>query len=67
MNWTNEKPKQEGWYWYRTDSHTRDHCASVEHGIDGKLHARIMCADFIVDNLNGEWSNTLIPMPEETT
>jgi hypothetical protein len=64
MRWTNIKPTQEGWYWYRTVSRLGNHCAKIEFDENNKLHARIMCADYFIDNLDGEWAGP-IPEPEE--
>jgi hypothetical protein len=67
MVWTTEKPKQEGWYWYKCPSEYDSviSVSKVELATDSKLHARIRCADFIVENLNGQWSSDPIPEPDD--
>lgn len=74
--WTEQKPNQRGWFWYRPNKHTRDNYASrtppfiarkKEPSIvevlpkpSGQWIVRCAGVDVPVDQLAGEWSGPIL-------
>lgn len=72
LRWTNEPPKEPGWYWWRTDKWNDVQIVFVDRWIFCKTHRLGFSAKFLknwkkehdVAALDGEWAGP-IPEPEE--
>lgn len=72
LRWTNEPPKEPGWYWWRTDKWNDAQIVFVDRWIFCKTHRLGFSAKFLknwkkehdVAALDGEWAGP-IPEPEE--
>lgn len=65
LNWTTEKPKQEGWYWFRATK-------GIERPLridlrNNRAYTGITCGSdwYVLHSLVGEWSSEPIPMPDD--
>ncbi len=65
MKWTTEKPKAEGWYWWRE---FRGQVVVTSETVVLIKTGKVWFANGRrenIKNLHGEWSSEPIPMPEE--
>ena len=64
-HWTTEKPKEEGWYWYREKRGADEKIYQIINNEDGYLYIALHDHKISLHYVIGEWSSTPIPRPEE--
>lgn len=66
MYWTTQKPKRDGWYWYRiTPKHEPDIIRVHIFGPNSATAYGIIEYEFEVHDAKGEFSSSPIPRPKE--
>ena len=63
-NWSDEKPRCPGWYWYKAPGITEPKLICVDHGrIDTKLMADLGAPLNLVDvqRVSGQWAGPVLP------